>query len=155
MTLGKQGGPPLKGRVRYVLLDGEGSLSASGSGKPPLVLRGLKPGDYELFAVSPGAGVGGRGPVRVTAPDRGTPARGTLHLEPWATTTGIVRNPEGAPIPGLMVIAEMADWPTALVFECARTMTDDSGRFQLRIPTGSPQLVRAQDGSRVLSSATS
>ena len=61
---------------------------------------------------------------------------------------------EGTPLPGLLVVAEMGAWPAAIAFECGRAMTDEAGRFRLRVPTDGPLTVHVQDGARVLSVAT-
>lgn len=154
VVLGDAGGPALQGVVRFALVDGAGDVCASGVGEAPLVLRGLEPGEYELFVASPRAGAGGRGAVRVTAPERGKTARGAIRLDAWPTTRGIVLDVGGGPLAGLLVVAEMGDWPAAIAFECGRAMTDETGRFRLRVPTEEALTVRVQDGARVLSVAT-
>ncbi|MEE8467351.1 MAG: hypothetical protein V3T22_02790 [Planctomycetota bacterium] len=154
VVLGEAGGPALGGVVLYALIDRAGELCASGTGEAPLIVQGLEIGEYELFVASPRAGAGGRRAVRVTAPDRGNPARGTIRLDAWPTTQGVVLDAEGAPLPGLIVVADMGDWPAAIAFECGRTVTDGAGRFQLRVPTQGPLTVRVQEGARVLLTAT-
>lgn len=111
----------------------EGEESVLSDAQGTYLLTGVRPGTYELRVTAPGfAPIVGEEECRIVVPPDATPVVRDVRLTQGATLSGLVRSPEGQPVPGAQVeVRAAAAGDLRGRVRDLVTFTDGSGAYRL------------------------